>query len=112
MPTSKDTNDLYVEKESRRVALECATKHKKEGTAGCMAKLMVTISHGRGVIEYFPYEGNINGKLFPQFVRERFSHFFSNGNNQKGKLFLQDEDHSQNFKMPQDAMNKISYRLL
>ena len=59
-----------------------------------MAKFMVVISHGRGVIESFPYEGNINGELFSQFVRDRFSHFFSKGNNQKGKLFLEDEDPS------------------
>ena len=76
-----------------------------------MAKFMVAISHGRGVIECFPYEGNINRELFPQFVRDRFSHFFSKENIRKEKLFLQDEDPSENCKMPQEAMNKIPYRL-
>ena len=70
---------------------KCSTKGKKEGIVECMAKFMVVISHGRGVIQCFPYEGNINGELFSQFVRDRFSHFFSKGNNRKGKLFLQDE---------------------
>ena len=71
----------------------CSTKDKKEGPVGRVAKFMVGISHGRGETECFPYEGNINGELFSQFVRDRFSHFFSKGNNRKGKLFLQNEFH-------------------
>ena len=90
---------------------ECSTKNKKQGTVRRIVKFMVAISHGRGVIECFPYEGNINRELFPQFLRDRFSHFFSKENIRKEKLFLQDEDHSENCKMPQEAMNKISYRL-
>ena len=90
---------------------ESSTKDKKEGTVGHVAKFMAAISHGRGVIEFFQYEGNINGELFLQFVRDRVPHFFSNGNNQKGKLFLQDEDPSQNCKMSQEAMNKIPYKV-
>ena len=90
---------------------ECSTKDKKEGTVGRTTKFMVAISHGRGVIECFPYEGNINGELFSQFVRDRFSNFFSKRNNWKGKLFLQDKDPSQNCKISQEAMNKIPYRL-
>ena len=50
--------------------------------------------------------------IFSQFVRDRFSHFFNKGNNQKGKLFLQDEDPPpRNCKISQEAMNKIPYRL-
>ena len=90
---------------------ECTTKDKKEGTVECMAKFMVAIFHGRGVIECFPCEGNINGELLQQFVRDRFSHFFSKGNNQKGILSLQDGDSSQNCQMFHEAVNKISYRL-
>ena len=77
-----------------------------------MAKFMVAISHDRGVVECFWYEGIINGELFLQCVRDRFPHIFSKANNQKGKLFLQDGDPSQNCKMSQEAMDKISYRLL
>ena len=90
---------------------KCSTKGKKEGIVECMARFMVVISHGRGVIQCFPYEGNINGELFSQFVRDRFSNFFTKGNNQNGKLFLQDEDPSLNCKMSQETMNKIPYRL-
>ena len=90
---------------------ECNTKGKKEGTGRRMAKFMVAIYHDSGVIECFQYEGNINGELFSQFVRDRFPHIFSNGNNQKGELFLQDGDPSQNCKMSQEAMDKIPCRL-
>ena len=31
------------------------------------------------MIECFPYDGNINGELFSQFVKDRFSHFFQEG---------------------------------
>ena len=94
MPTSKGNKDFMWRKKDEGLHKECSTKDKKEGTVGLMTKFMVAISHGRGAIECFPYEANINGELFWQFVRDKFSHFFSKWNNQKGKLFLQDEDPS------------------
>ena len=89
-------------KKGERLHQECSTKDKKERTVGQMAKFM---------IECIPYDGNINGELFPLFVRDRFSYFFRKGNNQKGKLFLQDGYPSRNCKMSQETMNKIAYRL-
>ena len=109
MPTSKDTNDSYEEKGRGRVA--CSTKDKEKGTGGRMVKFVVAFFHGRGMIECFRYEGNINEELFLQFVRDRFPHVFSKRNNQKGKLFLQDGGTSNNCKMSQESMDKISYRL-
>ena len=90
---------------------KCSTKDKKEGTGGRIAKFMVAISHGRGVVQSFRYEGNINGELFSQFLRDRFPHIFSKGNNEKGELFLQTEEPSQNCKMSQEDIDKIPYRL-
>ena len=80
-------------KKGKELHQKCSTKGKKEGTVECMAKFMVVISHGRGVIESFPYEGNINGELFSQFVRDRFSNFFTKGNNHSGCL-VQPSEHS------------------
>ena len=76
-----------------------------------VAKFMAAISHGRGVIECFWYEGIINGELFLQFVKNRFPHIFSKGNNQNGQLFLQDGDPSHNFKMSEKSMDEIPCRL-
>ena len=58
---------------------EYSTKNKKEGTVERIAKFMVAISHGRGVIENFQYEGNIIGEWFPQFVRDMFPYFLNMG---------------------------------
>ena len=48
---------------------ECSTKDKNKGIRVRLTKFMVVISHRRSVNESFQYEGNINGKLFLQFVR-------------------------------------------
>ena len=96
----KETKDLYVENKGEGLHQECSTKDKKEWIIGCMAKIMIAISYGRGVIEYFR---SLSGTGFPIFLNK--------GNNQKGKLFLQDEDPSHNCKISQEAMNKTPYRL-
>ena len=42
----------------------------------CMATFMIAISHGRGVIKCFQDEGNRNGELFSEFVRDKFCPYF------------------------------------
>ena len=112
MTLSKDTKGSYVEKEREGLHQNGVPRARKKRLENvCVAKFMVAISHGRGVIECFEYERNINGELFSQFVRDSFPQIFSKGNNQKGKLFLQDGDPSQNCKMSQKAMDKIPCRL-
>ena len=54
-----------------------------------MTKFMVAFWHGGSLIERFWHERNINREFVLQFLRDRFPHIFSQGNNQKGKLFLQ-----------------------
>ena len=104
MLASKNIKDSYMEKERGRVASGMQYQGKER-------RNWRTLYHERDVIECFRYEGNINGELFSQFVRDRFPYIFSKGNNQKGKLFRQDGDRSWNFKMSQQAMDKIRYRL-
>ena len=53
-----------------------------------MTKFMVAFWHGGSLIERFWHERNINREFVLQFFRDRFPHIFSQGNNQKGKLFL------------------------
>ena len=55
----------------------------------CMTKFMVAFWHGGSLIERFWHERNINREFVLRFFRDRFPHIFSQGNNQKGKLFLQ-----------------------
>lgn len=90
---------------------ECCAKGKKEGTGGRMAKFMVAIAHGRGVIKCHQYEGNVSGEMFSNFIEKHFPEMFLNGNNCNGKIFLQDGDPSQNSKLSLQAIDNVGCRL-
>ena len=97
----KETKDLYVENKGEGLHQECSTKDKKEGIIGCMAKFMITISHGRGVIEYFR---SLSGTGFPIFS--------TRGIIRKESCFCKMKTPPpRNCKISQEAMNKIPYRL-
>lgn len=90
---------------------EYVGKGKKEGTAGKMARFMVAIAHGKGVIYCHQYHGKIDGEKFAEFVRRHFPALFRMGNNVTGKLFLQDGDPSQNSAVAKEAMEEVPCRL-
>ena len=90
---------------------ECTAKGKKEGVCGKVAKFMVAIAYGKGVIECHRYEGQLNGELFSQYIKDNFSKIFQRGNNRKGCLFLQDGDPSQNSALSKEAMDSVNCRL-
>ena len=83
-----------LRKRGDRSKQECSCKVKKEGTAGRMAKCSVATAYRKGVIRYRQNEGYVNGEMFSGFVREHFPELFQRGNNNRGKLFIQDGDHS------------------
>ena len=93
------------------LARECTAKGKKEGVSGKVAKFMVGIAYGKGVIECHRYEGQLNGEVFSQYVKDHFPRIFEKGNNRKGCLFLQDGDPSQKCALSKEAMNVVSCRL-
>ena len=68
-----------------------------------MAKFMVAIAHGKGVIGCHQYFGKINGEKFSQMVKDYFPALFASSANSKKKVFLQDGDPSQNSKVARDA---------
>ena len=45
--------------------------------------------------------------MFSEFVREHFPELFQRGNNNRGKLFIQDGDPSQNSRLFQDVFDSI-----
>lgn len=98
-------------KRGEGLTIHCTAKGKKEGTGGRVAKFMVAIAFGKGVIKCQQYEGNINGELFAEFVQQEFPEMFENSSNPKGKLFLQDGDPSQNSKVSQGAMDSVGCKL-
>ena len=60
---------------------EYTAKGKKEGSGGKMARFMVAIAHGKGIIKCHRYEGNMNAEKFSEFVRDHFPEMFQLGSN-------------------------------
>ena len=45
---------------------------------------MVAVSHNKGIVKCYQYEGRINGEKFVKFIEGQFSVIFSKGNNKEG----------------------------
>ena len=89
----------------------CTSKGKKEGSGGKVAKFMVAIAFGKGVVKCHQYTDHVSGEMFSQFIKDHFVEMFELSANPKGKLFLQDGDPSQNSKLAKEAMDSIPCRL-
>ena len=74
-----------------------------------MARFMVAIAYGKGVIKCHQYHGNVNSEMCADFIKEQFPSMFENSPNPKGKLFLQDGDPSQNSALAREAMESVGY---
>ena len=85
----------------------CTTKGSHTGSGGRIAHFIVEISFNKGVILCEQYYGKISGKMFADLKHKHFKQAFEKSNNQKGKLFLQDGDPSQNSKKANNAMYKV-----
>jgi transposase len=88
----------------------CTTKGCKEGTGGKVAKFVVAITHGKGVIACEPYE-HMNGAYFAQFVDDNFPDIF-NAADKDTNLFIQDGDPCQNSAAARAAMKRVKAQLL
>ena len=73
----------------------CTSKGKKVGSGGKVAHFMVSISYGKGVYFCEQFE-KMNGPYFSDFVKRRFRKLFRGSCNPSGKMFVQDDDPSQN----------------
>ena len=87
------------------------TRGKKEGNCGKQANFLVAVSYDKGVVCCEQYTETLTGNSFAEFVRGCFSLVFQRGQNQKGRLFLQDGDPRQNSKVAYKAMESVSYWL-
>ena len=94
-------------KTSEGLSMHCTGKAKKEGTGGSVAKFMVSIAYGKGVIGVHQYFGNINGEKFASIVREHFPQLLKAGCNPSGGYFIQDNDPSQNSAKARDALQEV-----
>ena len=98
-------------KRGESLSLHCTAKGKKEGVGGTMARFMVAISHGRGVIKCVRYAGHVNGEKFAQFVSDHFPDMCNQSVNTDRKLFLQDGDPSQNSACARGAMDSVGCQI-
>ena len=98
-------------KKGEALKRENTAKGKKEGVGGRMARFMVAIAYGKGVIGCHQYQGNIDGEKFAQMIKDNFPELFAKSANPIRKLFLQDGDPSQNSKLARDTMESLGYSL-
>lgn len=88
----------------------CTTRGKKEGTGGKYVKLIVAITHGKGILICKPYE-KMDGACFASFIENEFPDMFHRADKDTD-LFVQDGDPSQNSRKAKDAMERCSAQLL
>ena len=94
-------------KSNEGLSLHCTAKAKKEGTGGSVAKFMVSIAYGKGVIGVQQYFGNINGEKYAAIVRTHFPQLLKEGTNPSGGYFIQDNDPSQNSAAARAALSEV-----
>eukprot|EP00794_Sanderia_malayensis_P001901 gene1901-2159_t len=110
--TVRTSRTLIWKKRCESLSLHCTARGKKEGSGSRMARFMVAISYGRGVISCIQYNKQIDGEFCYEFIREHFPGMFENSANAKGKLFLQDGDPNQNSKRAHEGIESIGCRVL
>ena len=82
--------------------LKVTTKGQKAGYGGKLAKFIVCISHGKGVVYCKPYS-NMNGPFFASVIENEFNDIYEACGKQS-RVFVQDGDPSQNSKGSKSAM--------
>lgn len=97
-------------KASEGLSVDCTSKGKKEGSGGKMARFMVAITHGKGVLICEPYE-KLDGQYFAKFIDENFERLFELADKDTN-LFLQDGDPSQNSAVAKEALKRVKAQLL
>ena len=90
-------------KKSKGLKQGCLAKGSKAGTGGKVAKMIVTIRHGKGVLTFERYQ-KMDAKYFPSFIDEHFDTTLERSGKGLTRLWLQDGDPSQNSKSARDAM--------
>ena len=93
-------NDLY-----------CTAAGKKEGSGGRVAKFMVGIAHGKGVMLCEHYTERHCAKTFASFIEKHFPSCFESSNNATPKVFLQDGDPTQNSNLAMVKLEEIGVEM-
>ena len=98
-------------KPSEGLSYVCTAKGAHSGSGGRVAKFMVAVSHGNGVILFEQYE-KVNGRYFKSLVEREFPRMFNIAAKGGPKLFIQDRDPSQNSCIACAAWRKVDAKLI
>ena len=82
----------------------CTSRGNKSGTGGKYVKLIVAISHRKGVVCCVPYK-KMDGNYFSTFIKAHFNKTFKKSG-KVSRIFLQDGDPSQNSAVAKRQMRK------
>ena len=88
----------------------CTAKGMKEGSGGKYVRLVVAITHGKGVLISEPYE-KMTGAYFADFIDTHFTRLFDAADKETN-VFIQDGDPSQNSALAKEAMRRTNAQLL
>ncbi|XP_078364133.1 uncharacterized protein LOC144648463 [Oculina patagonica] len=84
----------------------CTAKGLHCGTGGRIAKFVVAILYGKGVILCEEYD-EMNGNYFKGLVEGEFKRMFKDSSKGGSKVFIQDGDPSQNSSLARAAWKRI-----
>ena len=89
----------------------CTGKGSKVGSGGKTLKYLVAISYNVGVILFEEYE-HMTGNFFASFIGQTFEQMFVESKKGDTRLFIQDNDPSQNSAVAKIALQRVSAQLL
>ena len=98
-------------KPSEGLSYGCTAKGAHSGSGGRVAKFMVAVSYGNGVILCEQYE-KLNGRYFKSLVEREFPRMFNIAAKGGPELFIQDGDPSQNSCIARAAWRKLGAKLI
>ena len=98
-------------KEQEGLALGCTAKGAHCGSGGRVARFMVGMSYGHGVVLCEQYH-HLDGKYFKSLVQREFPRMFRVCNKQGPKRFIQDGDPSQNSAIARAAWMRMGANLV
>lgn len=104
------TGRIY-RKKSEGLNQFCTAKGSKVGSGGKVVKFLVAISYNVGVILCHEYE-HMTGNFFASFIENTFEQMFVQSKKGNTRLFIQDNDPSQNSAVAKTALQQVRAKLL
>ena len=98
-------------KQQEGLAFGCTAKGSHCGTGGRVARFMIALSYAKGVVLCEQYE-TLNGQYFKSLIEREFPRMFLVCNKGRPKLFMQDNDPSQNSALARTAWRRLGAKLV